>query len=196
MTNPFGGKSKHGLYVPMTDDELETIVRLAQAGEFYIVVRDWGRIDGFRLAAPGQRFASEPLLVMGDKRLSFYFRMTFSAPVVPQPCWYFDMEVWAIGRLMFAQRLPTEQGGRPIQIAAGMFIDLALDVAIDMIDPVIVKAVKPGAMGLTTRHGNMHLDVERQRLLDHLRGGEKQVRELSAREAAAATTRAREGGVR
>jgi hypothetical protein len=97
---------------------------------------------------------------------------------------------------MFAQRLPTEQGGRPIQIAAGMFIDLALDVAIDMIDPVIVKAVKPGAMGLTTRHGNMHLDVERQRLLDHLRGGEKQVRELSAREAAAATTRAREGGVR
>ena len=195
-TNAFGGKNRHGLYVPMTDDELETLARLAEAGEFSLVVRDWGRVNGFRLAAPGERFSGAPLLVMGDKRLSFYFRMSFTAPLVPlvpQPCWYFDVEVWAAGRLMFSQRMPTSVNGQPVQIAAGVFLDLALDVAIDQIDPALVKAVKPGAVGLTTRHGNMHLDAERRLLLEEVREGEQGVRELSAREAAEATAKAGRG---
>jgi hypothetical protein len=31
-TNPFGGKNKHGMYVPMTDDEMEVLARIAAAG--------------------------------------------------------------------------------------------------------------------------------------------------------------------
>ena len=66
----------------------------------------------------------------------------------------------------------------------------ALDVAIDQIDPAVVKAIKPGAVGLTTRHGNMYLDGERRDLLARVQEGERAVREESVREAAEATAKA------
>jgi hypothetical protein len=193
------------MYVPLTDDELEVLERLALAGEFKVVVKDWGHVTGF---APGRydprTFQGQPIVAFGDKRISFYFRMNFTAPVVPQPCWYFDMEVWALGvrlfpgrrrdeREPFPGRLPTETNGHPIQIAAGVFLDLALDVALDRIDPAVVKAVKPKASGLTTRHGNMHLDTHRQRLLAETQAGERMVREVSAHEAAVATAKQKKG---
>jgi|GEM_PF-1815655 len=189
--NPFGGKNPHGMYVPITDDEMEVVARIAEAGGFRLVVADWGRVDGFTLAVPGERYTGRPLVVMGDKRVSFYFRMTFSAPEVPQPNWYFDVEVWAFDRLLFSKRMPTEQNGHPIEIVAGMSIDLALDIALDKMDPAFVKEVKPGATGLTTRHGNLHLDLHRQRLLRETRAGEKAVREISRREAVEATQKAK-----
>lgn len=193
--NPFGGRNPHGLYVPLTDDELEVLERLALAGEFQVVVKDWGHVTNFRLGRYNPAtYTGQPLVVFGDKRISFYFRMDFTAPAVPQPCWYFDLEVWALGERLFPSprrdeknpfpgRLPTMTNGQPIQIAAGIFIDLALDVALDLIDPALVKKVKPKAIGLTTRQDNMHLNLEQQRLLEHMRTGERVVREMSAREA-------------
>lgn len=186
--NPFGGKNPHGMYVPLTDDELEVLERLALAGEFKLVIKDWGHVTGFAL----QRFdpatwRGNPIVTFGDKRISFYFRLDFDAPVVPQPNWYFDVEVWAMGHRLFAQRMPTETNGQPLQVAAGLFVALALDVALDRIDPRIVKEIKPKAVGLTTRHGNMHLDGRRRRLLAQTQAGERRVRELSAKEAARAT---------
>lgn len=187
-TNPFGGKNKHGMYVPMTDDELEVLARLAEAGEFKVVIKDWGHVTGFKL----QRFNPEtwggnPILIFGDKRISFYFQMHFNAPALPQPNYFFDMEVWAKGHKLFAQRLPTETMGKPVQICAGMSLTLALDVAIDKIDPKIVKEIKPGSVGLTTRQGNMHLNPELQRMLAKLRGAEKRVRAGTVQEAVDAT---------
>jgi hypothetical protein len=184
------------MYVPLTDDELEVLSRLAQAGEFKVVVKDWGHVKNF---LPGRydpmTYAGQPIVTFGDKRISFYFRMHFNAPAVPQPNWYFDMEVWALGfRLFpgaerdasdpFPGRLPTEIGGKPISLAAGMHLDLALDVAIDKIDPRVVKTVKPKALGLTTRHGNMQLDTHHQRLLHQTRRGEQMVRHYTLKEAA------------
>jgi len=190
--NPFGGKNPHGMYVPLTDTELEALARLADAGEFKVVVRNWGEITGFRRG----RYVPElwhanpaPLVVFGDKRLSFYFRMSLTAPVVPQPNWYFDMEVWALGRKLFSQRMPTEHGGNPIQVAAGVDLDLALDIALDKIDPTVVKEIMPKAIGLTTRHGNMRLDLHHRRLLERTQAGERKVREVSAAEAAEATAK-------
>ena len=191
MTNPFGGKNPHGLYVPMTDDELEVIARIAEARAFRLIIKDWGHVDGFAVAAPGERFVGKPLLVMGDKRLSFYFRLNFEAPAVPQPNWYFDMEVWAFGHLLFSQRMPTEQNGKPVEIAAGVSFDMALDITIDRIDPKIVKEIKPRAIGLTTRHGNMQLDSRRRRLLHETQDGERAVREISRQEAVEATRKAK-----
>jgi hypothetical protein len=187
-TNPFGGKNKYSLYVPMTDDELEVLGRLAEAGEYKVVIKDWGYVTGFTL----QRFNPEtwqgnPIVVFGDKRISFYFQLRFNAPVIPQPNYYFDMELWARGHKLFAQRLPTETMGNPIQICAGMSLTLALDVAIDQIDPKIVKEVKPGTIGLTTRQGNMHLDTHHKKLLDNLKASEKKVRDETVAEAIAAT---------
>lgn len=190
--NPFGGKNPHGMYVPLTDTELEVLARLAEAGEFHVVVKEWGNITGFmrgRYDPNTWHLNPAPLIVFGDKRLSFYFRMSLSAPALPQENWFFDMEVWALGFKFFSQRMATESGGRPIQVAAGMDIDLALDIGIDQIDSQIVKTVMPRAVGLTTRHGNMHLNLQKQRLLAHTQAGEKMIRKLSAREAVTATVK-------
>jgi hypothetical protein len=191
-SNPFGGKNPHGMYVPLTDDELEVLERLALSGEFKVVIKDgaveWGHVTGFQLGHwDPPKWDGKPLVTFGDKNIHFYFFMHFNAPVIPQPNWYFDMEVWAVGHKLYAGRLPTETGGKPIQIVAGMSMALALDVSIDLINPSIVKEIKPKAVGLTTRHGNMKLDVRGQRLLTELKQHEAQVREVSRREAEMAT---------
>jgi hypothetical protein len=85
--------------------------------------------------------------------------------------------------------MPTEHAGKPIQVAAGVDLDLALDIAIDKINPAVVKEIMPKAIGLTTRHGNMHLDGHHQRLLASTQQGERLVREVSAAEAAVATAK-------
>lgn len=204
-TNPFGGKNPNGMYVPITDDELDVLARLAEAREFRVVIKDWGYVEGF---SPGRynpaTFNGQPLVSFGDKRISFYFRMNFNAPAVPQPNWYFDMEVWALGMRLFPGserddknphpgRLPTEYAGKPITIVAGMHLDMALDVAIDKIDPKVVKTVRPKALGLTTRHGNMRLDLERQRILRLTQKGESDVRKVIAQEAREATEKMKKG---
>ena len=190
--NPFGGKNPHGMYVPLTDDELEVIERLALSGEFKVLIKGWGHVTNFQLGRyDPATYQGQPLVTFGDKNIHFYFRLNYTAPVVPQPNWYFDMEVWALGHKLFEQRMPTEHGGKPIQVVAGIFHDLALDISLDQIDPSIVKEIKPKAIGLTTRHGNMHLDLQRQRLMANMRAGEKMVRETSAKEAREATEKMR-----
>ena len=119
--------------------------------------------------------------------------MNFSAPAVPQPNWYFDCEVWAYDRLMFKHRMPTETGGKPVQIVAGQIMALALDIAIDKINREFVKMIKPKTVVLTTRHGNMHLDVATQRLLHQTQEGERRVREMNRQDAVDATDKMKKG---
>ena len=196
--NPFGGKNPHGMYVPMTDEEVEVLHRIAEAGEFKVVIKgegqnsepiEWGYVTGFKIGKyPGpELYQGEPIVTIGDKRLTFFLRMDFNAPVLPQPNWFFDMEVHAMDRLFFKQRFPTANGGNPIQVCAGMFHDFALDVAIDQIDPAIVKQVKPKTIGLTTRHGNMHLDLKHQKLLAQTQASEQMIREITVQDARNAT---------
>ena len=193
-TNPFGGKNKHGMYVPITDDEMEVLARIASAGEFKLIIKEWGHINGFTLEKfNAQTWKGNPIVTFGDKRISFYFVMNFNAPAIPQPNWYFDCEVWALGRLMTKHRLPTETNGKPVQIVAGQMMALALDIAIDTISPEFVKMVKPKAIGLTTRHGNMQLDLHQQRLLRQTQEGERHVREVIRKEARIATEKMKKG---
>jgi len=188
--NLFGGKNRHGLYVPMTDDELETLARLAESQSFQLRIKDWGHVTGFVL----ERFVAatwrgNPIVTFGDKVIHFYWQMNFSAPVIPQPNWYFDIEVWALDRLMFKHRLPTEINGKPINIAAGQVIALALDIAIDQINPELIREVKPMTHGLTSRHGNMHLNQAAQKILAKTQAGERFVRDLTAQDAVTVTQR-------
>lgn len=198
--NPFGGKNPHGMYVPLTDVEMEVLLRLAQEGEFKLVVKGWKEIDNFilvpsstiRMIDPSQPIAPHSLVTFGDKRISFYFSIQVQDnDTVPRKNFYFDMEVWAKGFLLFSQRMPTQIGGEPIAIYERAFWNLALDVALDRIDPAIVKAIKPATVGLTTRHGNMHLDTNHQKLLHSVRTGEKAVRDESMQEAVAATQKSK-----
>ena len=197
--NPFGGKNPHGMYVPMTYEEIEVLYRLAEAGEFKILIKgegtkgqsvEWGYVTGFKVGKyhGPENYFGQSIVTIGDKRITFIFRMNFNAPALPQPNYFFDMEVWARGHLFFSQRFPTvTPTGKPIQVVAGMYHDFALDVAVDQIDPKIVKEIKPFAFGLTTRHGNMHLDTHHQRLLAKTQAGERAGRDLTNQEAAKAT---------
>jgi len=78
-------------------------------------------------------------------------------------------------------------------VCAGVYLDLAWDIAIQNIDPKVVKAIKPGAKGLTsrlqdkdtheiTRTGNMDMDSEKRMLLERARRGEAIARQDSVQQ--------------
>ena len=137
--NIFGGLNPHGLYVPMSEDEQEVLARLVASKNLQLVIHGWGQVDA-------------PLLTFGDKRVAIKIRLDCLSPAVPIPVHYLDMELkLRDGRSLFRQRMPATLGGQPIQLVAGIFLDMVWDIAIDHMDPRLVKALKPGAMGLTSR---------------------------------------------
>lgn len=137
--NPFGGGKATSLYTPMSDVEMEVLERLLQAQDFRVVLVGWGTIN-------------QPRVVFGDHRMKLSFRCHFNRPPPPGvPVHYFDMELrTGAGLLLFKQRQKSIYLGRPITIAAGMFLDMEWHIAIQHIDPKVVKAIKPGAVGLTS----------------------------------------------
>lgn len=163
--NPFGG-SACGMYVPLSELELEALERLRSAGDLQVVIKDWGIVH-----TPHMRFA--------DKRVQFTFKICFQDPLVPIPVYYLDFEVQTqAGQLIFATRQATVVGGEPIRLGAGLAFEFILDLSLERMNPGFVKQVVPGATGLTSRHGNMHLDPQKQALLHLIKDGERRVREM------------------
>ena len=171
--NRFGGLNPKGLYVPMSDVEQETLMLLAQRQAFRVHVVDWG-------------WHNAPQVIVGDHRLSIQYTMTFNKPEVPQPCYYFDLQLYAAGIKVFQERQTLVYGGRPQMIGAGLQLTLAWDIAIAYIDPKLVKAVT-GATGLTSRlqdkdtgamtlFGNMSLSNSDQEALVKMRHSERLIR--------------------
>lgn len=163
--NTFGGKNPTSLYVPMTEIEQEVIERLIVADDLEISIQGWGVVQN-------------PELSFGDKRVSLHFRMNFDSPPVPMDVHFFDMELRTrAGIVLLKKRYSTLVGmGQPIQVCAGMFLDLAWDIAIDHMSPELVKALMPGTLGLTSRRldkdtgqktllGNMSLDANQRGIL-------------------------------
>jgi hypothetical protein len=123
----------------MTDVEREAVSRLVEAGSLRVHVVGWGVVNN-------------PRVVIGDLRIGIQFRMDFDAPAVPQPNHYFDLELRTdSGLLLYKERQPTIFNHQPVQICAGMYLDLAWDIAVRHMDPKIVKALVPGATGFTSR---------------------------------------------
>jgi hypothetical protein len=174
--NPFGGLNPHGLYVPMSEVEQEVVARLVEAGDLKVVVVGWGVVN-------------KPRITFGDARLQVVFRLNFNRPAFPMDVYYFDLELrTGADVLLFKQRYPTTYDAKPISVAAGVFLDYVWDIAIQNIDPKLVKTIKPGALGLTsrlqdkdtgqiTRTGNMRLSTKDRRLLEIMRTGEKVARQ-------------------
>jgi len=137
--NPFGGKGAGSTYTPMSDIEREAVSRLVEAGRLRVHVVDWGIVNN-------------PRVIIGDLRIGLHFRMEFSKPEVPQPVHYFDLELRTdSGLLLYSERQPTLYNHKPIEVCAGMFLDLAWDIAVRHMDPKIVKAIIPSATGFTSR---------------------------------------------
>jgi len=181
--NPFGGKNPNGSYVPLSEDELDVIERLAESGEYELRIVGWGHVRGFTIGHyPGpQEYDGNPIITIGDKRIAFTFRMSLNAPETPQPNWYFDIEVVAYGKVLFSRRMPTEANGKPITVGAGLDLDLKLDLALNSVDRDFLKEVSPSIRGITSRRGNMKLPSHLRRVLHSMHEGEKALRKSRRR---------------
>jgi len=180
--NAFGGKNPVGLYVPMSEDEQEVLMRLQESQDLQLVIHGWGTIPN-------------PVMVVGDHRVGIKFRITFKGLLVAQPLPYLDLELkLGNGMSIYRDRKPTLIDNKPIMISEGMHLDLQWDIAIRHMEPEFVRLIKPGATGLTSRRqdkdtkemtdlGNMRLDVGRQALLRKVEDGQRRVRKMDEVEA-------------
>jgi len=166
-TNIFGGGNRRGLYVPMSEDEQEVIHRLVEAEDIQIIIHGWGTLD-------------RPRFLVGDHRIGVQFRLNFNRPAAPMPLYFLDLELRTrTGITLCKERLPTIYKNKPVEVAAGMYLDLQWDIAMHSMDPRLVKLLKPGAIGLTSRRqdrdtremtaeGNMKLDAKQREALREL----------------------------
>jgi len=180
--NPFGGGNASSLYVPLTEIEQEVIARLVEAEDLEVHILDWGIVK-------------QPRITFGDARMSILWQMNFNRPPTPIDVYYFDLELRTrTGLLLSKSRQVTVYDDKPISVAAGMVTTMVWDIMIHHIDPKVVKALLPHALGLTSRlqdkdtgdvthTGNMTLTADQRRLLDVVRQGEAKVRAFSADEA-------------
>ena len=184
--NTFGGKNENSVYVPLTETEQEVLQRIAEAKNLEIVIHGWGKVQS-------------PNISFGDKRVSLPFRMSFNSPAVPRTVYFFDLELKTLSGLsLMKQRYPLNPP-TGVQVGAGVYLDLVWDISIDHMSPELVKAIKPGAIGLTTRRldnvtgertlmGNMTPTSKQAMLLKIMDDGSSKIRTTDTRAAVKATT--------
>lgn len=178
--NPFGGGNPHGLYTPMSEDEQEVLERLVANNDLYVELVNWGRVDQIKVT-------------FGDLKVKLEFRVFFQAPSIAVPVHYFDMELRTrSGILLFKERKAASVHGQPAMVGDGIGIDFTWWIAIREMSSTLVKAIKPGAHGLTSREGNRHLDSGKQAMLNAIRRAEDAAREEDKRQAEKATKRAQD----
>lgn len=168
-TNVFGGKNPNSLYTPLSEDEQEVLERLALAGQYKVEIVDWGWV-----AKPQVRF--------GDARLQLTWQMLFDRPEVPMPVPFFECKLWThSGILLTSKKMATAgESGQPLSVMAGLAFEMVWDIQIQQISPEVVRAIKPGAKGLTSRLGNMRLTSEARQQLAFLRKQEAAIRSADA----------------
>ena len=163
MPNIFGGGNKNSLYTPMTDDEREVLQRLVDSDDLEVVIKDWGVVNKFKS------------IKFGDLRLQLIFTVFFSSPSIYIPVKHFDLVLRTrSGMVLYEDRQPIE--GEPLMVGAGVEVGLCWDIAIRNMDPKLVKTIKPGALGLTTREGNRKLNEKEATILSELRKGEEKIK--------------------
>lgn len=177
--NIFGGGNAASLYVPLSDVEQECLARLVEMGELSVHIVDWG-------------IAHKPIVTHGDARVRVVFRMDFDRPVAPVNVYHFKLELrTGSGKVLFRDKQSTMYEGRPIQVAAGVFLDMVWDIQLRHLDPALVREVLPHVTGLTSRLqdrdtgdmtllGNMRLTPEKQAVLTQLRRAEAGSRKHTA----------------
>jgi hypothetical protein len=176
--NAFGGGNKKSLYTPMSEDEQEVLSRLVQAKDLDVFIVGWGFIKGVSAS-------------FGDLRLDIPLQINFSAPAVPMPVPYFDLELrTGSGMLLFRERQSALYNNQPLMVGAGTNLSMIWSIAIRAMDPKVVKMYKPGATGLTSRWvdrdtgditflGNSQFSSSTKTLLQKLRLGEARVKKMS-----------------
>jgi len=157
-----GGANANSLYIPMSETEQEVLDRLLGADDIEVCIVGWGVIN-------------KPRIVVGDSRVGCHLQVNFTAPAVPTPVYFFDLEMRTrAGLVLYRERQPCAYNGQPLQVCAGVTLNMVWDIAISHMDPKVVKALMPHAIGLTSRRqdrdtgqvtlmGNMHLNTKQQK---------------------------------
>ena len=174
--NPFGGIAG-SMYTPMSEDEQEVLDRLVASRDLDVLIKGWGHVRGVQAGKTG------------DLRIAIPLTLNFDRPEVPVPVHYFDLELrTGSGILLFKERQSTIYDHKPLMIGAGTSLQMVWDIAIKHMDPKLVKALKPGALGLTSRWidrdtgaitmlGNTRMRSQDKALLRRLRKGEAVARQ-------------------
>jgi len=177
--NMFGGGNPNFLYAPMSEDEQEVLDRLVDKDAMVIHVVGWGVVNSF------------DEIIKGDANLKLRFTLTFSSPAIRIPVTFFDLElrlrtddpIKKPGRLLFKKTEVVRGGdGGALWIGAGDVMPFEWTITIQNMEPSLVKDIKTGAVGLTTREGNRHLKGSTQRVFEHMRRSEKLARKDSQRQ--------------
>ena len=175
--NIFGGENPHSNYVPLTDIEREALGRLVQSGDIVVQAEGFGDVHITRVQ-------------VGDANFHVYFDFS---PELPAPV--------AIRHLDLALKtqagMPIYKSRMPINLANGEALtvggevtsgqmavySMVWSISIRHMDPKLVKTLKPGAIGLTSRRldkdtgaatfaGNMKLTKAQKRALQLQSQGE------------------------
>ena len=176
--NIFGGGNKNSVYVPLSEVEQEALQRVVENHNMIVKIKGWG--------------SCRPIVQFGDSRVALYLWLSFTAPEVPVPVHYFDLELWNDADLLRKDRVSLIYNGSPTLIGAGIEYGTVWEIAIHHMDPLWVKKMT-GATGLTSRvldkttgkftlQGNMNLGEDRLKILHQMRMQEREVHEYIARE--------------
>jgi hypothetical protein len=160
------------MYVPMSEDEQEVIQRLIETDDLEVVAHEWGVLN-------------EPNIIAGDHRIGIRFRLDFLGSPIIRHLHYLDLELRTrAGMTIFRE---TKAISPPILIDGSTFVDWQWDIALHSMSPELVRIIKPGAKGLTSRRqdrdtgemtaqGNMSLDTTKKRLLAMMEQGNDNIR--------------------
>ena len=168
--NLFGG-NPNSLYFPMSETEQEALSRILDKGGLKVLIKAMGplgHIDGI---------VDRPRITHGDARVQIPLDIEFSSPDIHIPIYNFELAlVREDGRVLFKQTQPALYQGQPTMVGTGVRLEMLWDFTVTQINPELVKEVKPGAVGLTSRVGNTYYDSETDQVLHHLREQEAAIR--------------------
>lgn len=169
--NILGGKNTRSVYTPMSETEQEALDRLRASQDLVLEVDGIGEIP-----------LEQANIIIGDHRLGIRFQITFRTKdnqiqTVP----YLDLLLRTRqGITLFKERQPFRDiNGNAMMVNTGMTIPMQWDIGINQIDEKVVKAIMPGATGLTSRRGNERLTGVQQKTLREVRKMEHRAREAT-----------------
>lgn len=176
--NIFGGGNAHSNYVPLSDIEQEVIQDLIAKRDLFV------KADGFGLVEVNR-------VVCGDANLHIQFTLAPQLPVSQTIKALTLILHTGAGMILYKDTLPTiHSHGQGIVVGGEVTpgnvpaYSMVWDIGLKMLDPKVVKTLKPAAVGLTSRRvdrdtgtatfaGNMKLTAAQKRALKLQLQGER-----------------------
>jgi hypothetical protein len=168
MSNILGGKNSNFAYTPMSEDEQEALSRLVESDDLMIELVGYGQQT---------KFDTKPTL--GDAILSIDFTIVFDRPEFYIPVYTLELVLRTrAGDEIYREKKTT--GPNPILARVGETFSMNWAIQFKRLDPNIVKKVKSGAIGLTSRFdGAWKLNHEQQKMIELIEQGKRNLEVLN-----------------